>query len=325
VVEERYYVRRRGCSNKHKKTNKGEGYMRVGVIYGGLSKEREVSLKTGQAVSNALKELGYDVVDIIADERIVEQILKAKIDIAFIALHGRFGEDGTVQGLLELLKIPYTGSSCMASAIGMDKVITKKIWVSEGIRTPAFQVLYNIKDKKEIDYPLVVKPPCEGSTIGINVVFNDDEFYKALEEAFLLGDKVLIEKYIKGKEFTVAVFEDEVYTPIEIRPKKGFYDYSSKYTKGATEYIIPPQCSDNVVKEMMETAKKAYKAIGCSGAARVDFMLDSKEEITYALEINTIPGMTETSLLPKAAAYHGIDFKSLVQKILKSARLHIKV
>ncbi len=299
--------------------------MRVGVIFGGISKERDVSLKTGQAISKALKELGYDVVDIKADERIVEQILQAKIDIAFIALHGRFGEDGTVQGLLELLRIPYTGSSCIASAIGMDKVVTKKILVSEGIKTPAFQVLYNREDKRMIDYPLVVKPPCEGSTIGINIVFNDDEFYKALEEAFLLGDKVLIEKYVKGKELTVAVFEDEVYTPIEIRPKKGFYDYNSKYTKGATEYIIPPQCSDDIVKEMMETAKKAYKAIGCSGAARVDFMLDSEEEISYVLEINTIPGMTETSLLPKAAAYHGIDFKSLVEKILKSARLHINI
>jgi len=299
--------------------------MKVGVIFGGLSKEREVSIKTGQAVTKALKELGYDVVDILADERLVEQILKAKIDVAFIALHGRFGEDGTVQGLLELLRIPYTGSSCMASAIGMDKVITKKILVSEGIKTPAFQVLYSMEDKRTIDYPLIVKPPCEGSTIGINIVFNDDEFYKALEEVFLLGNKVLIEKYIKGKEFTVAVFEDEVYTPIEIKPKKGFYDYNSKYTKGATEYIIPPQCRDDIVKEMMETAKKTYKAIGCSGAARVDFMLDSKEDIPYVLEINTIPGMTETSLLPKAAAYHGIDFKSLVEKILKSARLHIKI
>lgn len=299
--------------------------MKVGVIFGGLSREREVSIRTGKAVSNALKELGYEVVELEVGKNLVEDILKSGIDIAFIALHGRLGEDGTVQGLLELLRIPYTGSSCLASAVGMDKIITKKIWMSEGIRTPSFQVLLKEDEEIKIDYPLVVKPPCEGSTIGISIVENDKECRKAIKEAFLLGDKVLIEKFIKGREFTVAVFEEEVYTPIEIRPKKGFYDYSSKYTKGATEYIIPPECSLEIQKEMMDMAEKAYKSIGCSGPARVDFMLDVNENTPYALEINTIPGMTETSLLPKAALYHGIDFRALVEKIIKSARLHITI
>ncbi|MCX7770340.1 MAG: D-alanine--D-alanine ligase [Proteobacteria bacterium] len=299
--------------------------MKVGVIFGGLSKEREISIKTGKAIANALKELGYKVVELEVRENIVRDILDSNIDVAFIALHGRLGEDGTVQGLLELLRIPYTGSSCTASAIGMDKIITKKIWITEGIRTPAFQVIENPEDKRTIDFPLVVKPPCEGSTIGVSIVKSELEYLNAIKEAFSLGSKVLLEKYIDGTEYTVSVLDGEAYTPIEIRPVSGFYDYTSKYTKGATEYIIPPNCSKDLIKIMMESAVKAYNAIGCSGAARVDFIVDNKEGIPYALEINTIPGMTETSLLPKAMAYHGIDFKSLVDRMLKSAKLHIKV
>lgn len=299
--------------------------MKVGVIFGGLSKEREISIKTGKAIANALKELGYNVMEIEVAEDIVKKILESNIDVAFIALHGRLGEDGTVQGLLELLRIPYTGSSCTASAIGMDKVITKKIWISEGINTPPFQVIDNPEEKRKIDFPLVVKPPCEGSTIGISIVKSEEEYKTALEEAFNLGDKVLLEKYVDGNEYTVSVFDGKAYTPIEIKPVSGFYDYKSKYTKGATEYIIPPSCSKEKQHLMMEEAIKAYNAIGCSGAARVDFIIDKKDGIPYALEINTIPGMTETSLLPKAMAYHGIDFKSLVEKILKTAKLHVKV
>lgn len=299
--------------------------MKVGVIFGGLSKEREISIKTGKAIANALKELGYDVLEMEVGKDIVRDILKSGIDVAFIALHGRLGEDGTVQGLLELLRIPYTGSSCMASAIGMDKVITKKIWLSEGIKTPPFQVIKTPDDIRKIEFPLVVKPPCEGSTIGISIVKNEEDYKTALFEAFRLGDKVLLEKYIDGQEYTVAVFEGQAYTPIEIRPMSGFYDYKSKYTKGATEYIIPPDCSSEKQKLMMDEAVRAYHAIGCSGAARVDFIMDKNDGIPYALEINTIPGMTETSLLPKAMAYHGIDFKNLVEMILKTAKLHVNI
>ncbi len=299
--------------------------MKVGVIFGGVSKEREISIKTGKAIVNALRELGYNVVEIEANEDIVKRILESNIDVAFIALHGRLGEDGTVQGLLELLRIPYTGSSCLASAIGMDKIITKKIWISEGIKTPPFQVLNNPAEIRKIDFPIVVKPPCEGSTIGINIVRSEEEYKSALEEAFNLGNKVLLEKYIKGNEYTVSILDGKAYTPIEIKPASGFYDYRSKYTKGATEYIIPPNCSKEKQLLMMEEAIKAYNAIGCSGAARVDFIMNLEDDLPYALEINTIPGMTETSLLPKAMAYHGIDFKSLVEKIIKSAKLHIKI
>lgn len=299
--------------------------MKVGVIFGGLSREREISIKTGKAIANALKELGYNVLELEVGIDLVNEIMQSKIDVAFIALHGRLGEDGTIQGLLELLRIPYTGSSCMASAIGMDKIITKKIWIGEGIKTPPFQVLKNQKDVRKIDFPLVVKPACEGSTIGISIVRDEESYRGALEKAFSLDDKVLLEKYIDGIEYTVAVFEGNAYTPIEIRPMSGFYDYQSKYTKGATQYIIPPECSKEKQDLMMEEAVKAYNAIGCSGAARVDFIFDNREEIPYALEINTIPGMTETSLLPKAMAYHGIDFKKLVEMMLKSAKLHINV
>lgn len=296
--------------------------MRVGVIYGGLSREREVSIKTGDAIIKALKELGYDVVPLLVGEDLVRKVLESKIDVAFIALHGRYGEDGTVQGLLELLKIPYTGSSVLASSIAMDKIMTKKIWLSEGISTAEFQVIKNIDDRRILDFPLVVKPPREGSTIGISIVHNDDEYERALREAFAIDSEVLLEKYIKGRELTVAVFNGDVYTPIEIRPKKGFYDFFSKYTKGETEYIIPPEIDRDTQALVMAMAKRAYDAVKCSGAARIDFIL-SEDNVPYALEINTIPGMTETSLLPKACAYHGISFKELVEKILKTASLHI--
>jgi D-alanine-D-alanine ligase len=297
--------------------------MKIGVIYGGVSREREISIRTGQAIARALRECGYDVTELNVGEDMVRKIINARIDRAFIALHGRYGEDGTVQGLLELLKIPYTGSSCMSSAVAIDKITTKKLWMEAGIKTPAFQILKSQKDKRTLAFPLVVKPPREGSTIGISIVKNDAGYKKAVKEAFRMDDEVLVEKYIKGKELTVAVFEKEAYMPIEICPKKGFYDYTSKYTKGATEYIIPPGCSKEAAKKMMKTAKEAYDALNCSGAARVDFIL-TPGETAYALEINTIPGMTETSLLPKAAAYHGISFNALVEKIIRSARLYIK-
>lgn len=295
--------------------------MRVGVIYGGISKEREISIKTGTAISKALKEKGYNVVDLLVSNNIVDIILNADIDVAFVALHGRYGEDGTVQGLLELLKIPYTGASVLASAIGIDKIMTKIIWQYNNILTPKFQVIKDLKDERSIGFPLVVKSPREGSTIGVYIVNNEKEYENALIEAFRLDDEVLLEEYIKGAEMTVSVLDELVLTPIEIRPNKGFYDFHSKYTKGETEYIIPPTCNEEAIKQMKEIALKAYRAIKCSGAARVDFIL-TDNDTPYALEINTIPGMTETSLLPKAAAYHGINFSDLVEMILKKARLH---
>lgn len=296
--------------------------MRIGVIYGGISREREISIKTGEAVIRALVELKYEVVPLLVADDLVERIIHGHIDIAFLALHGKYGEDGTVQGLLELLKIPYTGSSCFSSAVAMDKIATKKLWSYEGIRTPSFQVITDKDEMPLLKYPLVVKSPREGSTIGVYIVQNEEEYKKAVEEAFTLDREVLLEEYIKGRELTVAVFNEEVYTPIEIRPKKGFYDFQSKYTKGATEYLIPPpEIDEGVIKKIMDIAHKAYKALKCNGAARVDFIV-TDDNVPYALEINTIPGMTETSLLPKACAYHGIDFKTLVEKILRSARLH---
>ncbi len=295
--------------------------MKVGVIFGGISREREISIKTGTAISKALREKGYNVCELMVDENMVKQILEAKIDVAFIALHGRYGEDGTVQGLLELLKIPYTGASLLASAIGIDKIMTKIIWNQKGILTPEFQVLKSFTDKRNIDFPLVVKSPREGSTIGVYIVNNEEEYEEALKSVFKLDYEVLLEKYVKGVEITVSVIDDMVLTPIEIRPKKGFYDYSSKYTKGETEYILPPaSCSEEQIERVKMIARSAYDAIRCSGAARVDFILS--DEKAYALEINTIPGMTETSLLPKAAAYSGICFEDLVELILKKAKLY---
>lgn len=295
--------------------------MKVGVIFGGLSKEREISIKTGTAIAKALREKGYNVCELLVGENMVEDIIKAKIDVAFIALHGRYGEDGTVQGLLELLKIPYTGASVLASAIGIDKVITKIIWQQNGILTPKFQIIRDETEKRLLDFPLVVKAPREGSTIGVFIVNNEEEYFSAITEVFKLDDSALLEEYVKGMELTVSIIDDIVLTPIEIRPKKGFYDFHSKYTKGETEYIIPPNCEERTIQELMNLGKKAFDAIRCSGAARVDFIL-TENGIPFALEINTIPGMTETSLLPKAASYRGISFPDLVELILKRAKLH---
>lgn len=296
--------------------------MRIAVIFGGMSRERDVSMRSGAAVSAALRAAGHDVIDLEVGDRIAEDIIACRPDVAFLALHGRFGEDGTVQGLLELLRIPYTGSSCMASALAMDKTMTKKIWLHHGIRTPEFFVTSGPETARQLDYPLVVKPPREGSTIGISFVSDDAAYADAVEQAVAMDGEALVERCVTGPEFSVAVFGDDVFTPIEIRPSGEHYDYHCKYTKGATSYILPPECPDALRDEMMATTLRCYRAVGCSGAARVDFIADA-EGRPWALEINTIPGMTETSLLPKAAAYHGITFVDLVGRMLAGAKVHI--
>jgi D-alanine-D-alanine ligase len=255
--------------------------------------------------------------------------MKEKVECAFLALHGRFGEDGTVQGMLELMRIPYTGSGVLASALALHKIMAKKVFLCENIPTPPFEVLgrkgieKNSRRTSSLSLPVVVKPAREGSTIGISIVKKEEDLLPALKEAGKYDDEILLEKFMEGKEITVGVLEDLPLPVIEIVPKSGFYDYHSKYTKGETQYLIPAPMSREKYLYAQEISFKAFKALGCSGCARIDLMTDA-EENPFVIDVNTMPGMTETSLLPKAASYAGIPFEDLVERILLKASLKIE-
>lgn len=290
--------------------------MRIGVLMGGMSSEREISIRSGMAVYNALIGKGYDAVKIDVDRNIAEVLKRKKIDIAFIALHGKYGEDGTMQGLLEIMGIPHTGSSVMASSMAFDKAIAKDIFRSHGIPTPNWEVATTHDSRLTThDFPVVVKPSREGSTIGLTVVKQKRDLQKALKEAGKFDDKIIVEKFISGRELTVGILSGKVLPVIEVKPKNGLYDYKSKYTKGMTDYICPAPLLKTIETKIKKIALNAYNVLGCSGAARVDIILDKKNR-PYVLEVNTIPGMTELSLLPKAARIAGIDFPELVERML---------
>jgi len=260
-----------GPSNKKKK---------VAVLMGGLSREREVSLKTGKAILKALSEKGYNVHPIDVGHDIAEVLVREKVECAFLALHGRFGEDGTVQGMLELMGIPYTGSGVLPSALAMHKVVTKKVFLYEKIPTPSFEVFR----RKEIErnsirqislpLPVVVKPAREGSTIGVSIVRTEEELLPALRKAGEYDEEMLVEEFMKGKEITVGILEDLPLPVIEIVPRSGFYDYHSKYTKGETQYVIPAGIPREKYLRAQELSLKAFQVLGCSGCARVDLMTD---------------------------------------------------
>ncbi|MBC7333518.1 MAG: D-alanine--D-alanine ligase [Actinobacteria bacterium] len=304
--------------------------LNIGVIAGGLSSEREISLKTGEEIYKSLLRLGYRAVFIDFKDKFCERL--RSIDLAFLALHGKYGEDGTVQGLLELLGIPYTGSGVLSSAMAMDKIISKKIFERENIPTPEYIPLSSgdevdfywlkVRVQKELSYPAVVKPSREGSTIGISIVHNDSELEKGVRLAFTYDSKVLIERFISGKLLTVSILGDKpVALPvIEIRPKSGFYDYTSKYTVGSTDYIVPAPLDDSLSEHIKSLALRAHKSLDCFGISRVDLILDENNN-PYILEVNTMPGMTSTSLVPKAAKAAGIDFDLLVEIILNFSSL----
>ncbi len=301
---------------------------KIGVMMGGLSREREISLRTGKAILKALLEKGYRALSIDVKEDIAERLIREQIDVAFIALHGRFGEDGTVQGMLELMRIPYTGSGVLASALALHKIMAKKLFVYEQIPTPAYEVFcwkeIEKKPPKAISLPLpvVVKPAREGSTIGVSIVKREDELLPALKEAGRYDEQILVEEFVKGPEITVGILEDIPLPIIEIVPRSGFYDYRSKYTKGETEYIIPARIPREKYLYAQEISLRAFRALGCSGCARVDLMTDEQGN-PYVIDVNTMPGMTETSLLPKAAHYAGISFEELVERILLGAALKL--
>ena len=297
-------------------------------MMGGLSREREISLKTGKAIQKALTEKGYTVIPIDVGNDIAEKLVKEKIEWAFLALHGRFGEDGTIQGMLELMRIPYTGSGVLASALAMHKIMTKKFFLCEKIPTPRFEVFHreeitkDLPKKNSLPLPVVVKPAREGSTIGISIVQKDEDLGPALKKAGEYDEEILVEEFMKGREITVGILENIPLPIIEIVPKSGFYDYYSKYTKGETQYILPARIPREKYLYAQEISLKAFQILDCSGVARVDLMTDENEN-PYVIDVNTMPGMTETSLLPKAASYAGIPFGDLVERILLGASLKL--
>lgn len=300
---------------------------KIAVVMGGPSDEREVSLNTGRAILTALQGKQYNAIGIdLEPKNFVKQLLEAGVDVVFNAIHGKYGEDGRLQGALELLGIPYTGSGVLTSAIAMDKGVSKCIFLSAGIPTPRSRLFTkeeltsNLPSVIEAEFgvPVVVKSAAQGSSIGVSIVENAVDLPNAVQQAFKYSDNILVEEYIQGKEMTVAVFGNDVVKAlpvIEIVPHSGRYDYHSKYTKGATEYIVPARIDDSITGELQEVAVKTFKALGCRGIARVDIMLD-KQNKPYVLEVNTIPGMTATSLVPKAAAAAGITFDDLCEQLL---------
>lgn len=302
---------------------------KVLVLMGGSSEEREISLKSGQAVLNALRNKGYEASGLDLKCESINNILSYEPDLVFIALHGKNGEDGTVQGMLEIMGIPYTGSGVSSSAICMDKVISKRIMAFEGIPSPGFSILRKSDFENEPDLltaqidklglPLVVKPATQGSSIGTSIVKNKEMLLNAIEMAFKYDKEILLEEFIDGLELTAPVIgnEDAAILPlIEITSENEFYDYESKYTPGMCHHIIPARIDDLLREKINKITARVYNLMGCRGFARIDFMVD-KDAKPYVLEVNTIPGMTEMSLVPDAARAAGISFDELVEKIVK--------
>jgi len=289
-------------------------FKKIGVLMGGTSAEREISLQSGCAVFAALKEADLDVVAIDLQSDWASQIKNADIDAAFIALHGTWGEDGCIQGLLETMSIPYTGSGVAASALCMDKMLTKQVLQHAGLKTP---VDIAIRADGPMRYPVFIKPIDEGSSVGLHQVANLEE-WQALE--LDQTRSWMAEMPVKGVEIAVSVLNGTALMPVEVSPKSGVYDFASKYTQGATEYFCPARLPAETLRLCMEQAQDAVKATDCKGAPRVD-MIVSDGGVPIILEVNTIPGMTETSLLPKAAAAADISFQQLCLNILASAAL----
>jgi len=332
--------------------------MKIAVLMGGRSGEREVSFSTGKGIAQALRNLGHDVTSLdAADGRVLtpgdesanarplgavralpmDAMLAAvqtpsvrEADVVFLALHGTYGEDGTIQAALELAGKVYTGSGVLASALAMDKAMSKRVFEREALPTPHWMLLEAGVPGSALDtsllggYPLVVKPNAEGSTIGLTIVRHPSELQPAIAKAAEHDAQVLVEQYVEGRELTVAVIGEIAYPVVEIEPKSGFYDYASKYTKGASTYTCPAKLDKDLTRHVRELAVEAAQVLGCRGVARVDFRLTEDDEPTI-LEVNTLPGMTPTSLVPMAAAAKGMTYDQLVARIVELALADSKV
>lgn len=299
---------------------------KIGVLMGGLSAEREVSLKSGAAVHKALLARGYRAVAIDVGRDLATRLAEEEIEAAFVCLHGRYGEDGAVQGLLELLGIPYTGSGVLASALAMDKVFAKKIFAASGLTITPYVVCRRGETPTvaalPFPLPVVVKPSREGSSVGVSIVKDEAQFAAAVETAFGYDSEILVEQYVKGREIQVGILDDAGIGAIEIVPKKEFYDFEAKYTDGMATHIMPAPLPPEQYAALLKLGEKAHKALGCSGYSRVDFIV-TPDGAAYLLEVNTLPGMTALSLLPEIAQHAGVAFEELVERIAKSASLKI--
>jgi D-alanine-D-alanine ligase len=295
---------------------------RVAVLMGGLSAEREISLLSGNAVLAALKSKGVDAYGIDVDENIVRKLVADEYQRAFIVLHGRGGEDGTMQGLLELMSLPYTGSDVKSSSLAMDKLKTKQIWLSMGLPTPDFCILDSeqscMQALETLGLPLIIKPVLEGSSIGMSKVEVKEELVPAWEKAQLCGGTVIAERWIVGEEYTAAMLDDQVLPMIKLKTTHKFYDYDAKYEANDTQYICPCGLPEEREAELGILASRAFNAVGASSWGRVDFMLDHDGQ-PWLIEVNTVPGMTSHSLVPMAAKQAGLSFEDLVLKILSLA------
>ncbi|UCD34880.1 MAG: D-alanine--D-alanine ligase [Nitrospiraceae bacterium] len=313
---------------------------RIGVLMGGLSGERDVSIRSGLAVYQGLEEKGYNTVLIDTGKDLFNQIRKEKIKLAFLALHGGTGENGAIQGMLDVLGIPYTGSGILASALAMDKEASKKVFSWHGLSVAPFVVVMRARAAKKgaaqgemdpsgayrfpetprpaFELPWVVKPSAEGSSIGVSIIKDEGSLRECLEKTFAYGPRLIIEKYIKGREIHIGVLGERVLGGVEVRPSTEFYNYEAKYTSGMTEYIIPPEIDNAVYENLKDMALRAHCGLGCSGATRVDFIVDEQNR-PFILEVNTLPGMTATSLLPKIAGAAGLTFNDLIEEIIRLA------
>lgn len=307
---------------------KATEYRRIGILMGGPSSEREISLKSGKAVFDVFTDLGLDVVAIdIKTDKVkenVELIKSKKIDCAFIALHGRFGEDGQIQEILDKLNIPYTGSGVRASKLAMDKIASRRIFEDNKLSVPRYHVLEKESYHKAaisvdgLKMPWVVKPASHGSSIGLSIIDKHEDSGAAIDAAFSFDERIIIEEYIPGRELTVGILEERALSVIEIVPKHTFFDYEAKYKSGLTDYIIPAPLDEDTRDKVKKAALSAHRLLGCFGFSRVDIIL-SHDNLPFVLEVNTIPGLTSTSLLPKAARLEGVEFGELCLKMIKLA------
>ncbi len=307
--------------------------MRIGVLMGGRSLERDISLRTGIRVSRALRELGHEVVEFDVDENLVPDLKKASLDLVYIALHGKFGEDGTVQELLEILGIPYTGPGVFSSAMGFNKALSKEVFLRNGIPTPPFFVLSEATFEEmgavaalsvageKLGYPLVVKPVAQGSALGVRIVEEESALPEAVRSALHYDDRILLEKFVEGTEVAVSILgnsELEALPVVEVVPRGGFFDFESRYTLGATDYYCPARLPDEISRRVVEVSLKAHRVLECQNLSRVDIIVD-REGVPMVLELNISPGMTESSLLPLAAEAAGMSFTRLVERLVELA------
>ncbi len=292
---------------------------RIGVLMGGPSEEREISLKSGNGVLTHLKEAGYTAIpcDFKTEEELLRKLEQDRIDLAFIALHGRFGEDGTVQTVLEKLKIPYTGSSAQASRLAFDKWASKEKFRAAGLAVPESVLLLHPKPpfKFSFDFPVVVKPVCQGSSIGLSIIDKAESLLEAVREAFRHDDRVLVEPYIQGPELTVGILGEEALPIIRILPANRYYDYESKYVSDRTLFLVPAPLEEGLSASVQKAALKAHEAVGCDGFSRVDLLLNGMNQ-PVILEVNTIPGLTARSLLPRACEAVKVSYAELCERMI---------